>query len=779
VQSTDATARILFSAAILAALWLLAWPLGPGHAPALAAALTAVVAWTIAALLLTRRPGRLASPWAEAFTISALGAFAAVTWTIGLVGLPLFVLPALWLALRGSHSVFFLSPTADQSSAMMSAALQSLAAQGIVLTDSDGLITFFSVGAERMLGYQAESVIGTSVLDYFDQPHSLLANGSWSLCPVNASRQPITLRVTRLRDEAGQDCGWAAIAPDMGSESQAQQRFERLFEESPHGAVLVGGNGLIERVNPAFTAMIGAEESQFSGQSIRALPFIQGNGPEFLLTDLRENRRYRTEVERGLRHASGQVVHVLASAVALRSDAGDLEGVLASIIDISEIKRYQRQLAHQAEHDPLTGLANRRKFEGELTSHMNRCRRYGATGALLILDLDNFKQVNDTLGHGAGDQLIISLGSILRQRMRSGDVVSRLGGDEFAILLPQADRAAAETVAQSIVDLVREQVCLLDQDQPHRLTVSIGVVLVDDAERSPGEIISTADMTMYDAKETGRDCYVIHDSARFAVPRTGARIAWNDRIARALQNDKFVIHAQPVQDLRSGKITGAELLIRMVGDAGQLIMPGRFLYIAERTHLIHELDMWVVSQAVELLAEIQQIDPGFSIEVNLSGRSVGHPALADHITQSIKGIDPHGLVLEITETAAVSDIEAARRFAEQIGDLGCRFALDDFGAGFGSFYYLKHLLFDFVKIDGEFVAKAPTNPTDQLIVSSIVGIARGLGKETIAEFVADAEIMEMVTDLGVDHAQGYHVGRPDAPPVLLDRIRDQLCAPTL
>jgi diguanylate cyclase (GGDEF)-like protein/PAS domain S-box-containing protein len=680
----------------------------------------------------------------------------------------------------------------------LSAILRAATEHAVIATDRDGTITLFSEGAERMLGYRADEVVGRLTPSAFHDPGELSAVASglgvhpdsvvlrdipaeesltrqWTYLHRDGTRKAVQLTISRLRDADGGQAGWAGIARDVTAEQRVQNRFERLFEESPTGAVLLAADGTIQRVNPALQAMIGRDARELLGRRPDTLPFVQTQGQTPLLPELLADRRQRVQGERVITHSAGHQVHVLASAVTLRDNAGRAEGVLAHLVDISEHKRYEEHLAHLAEHDPLTGLANRRKLDSELTSHLDRCGRYGATGALLMLDLDNFKQVNDTLGHSAGDQLIGSLGAVLRQRMRAGDVVARLGGDEFAVLLPQADRPAAEAVAQDILDLTRSDVRLLGQPLPGELTASIGVVLIDDPKLSPGEILSTADLTMYDAKDGGRDRYVVHAGNRLPAPRGGARVSWADRISQAVRENRLVVHAQPVQDLRTGRVTGAELLVRMVGDGGELIMPGRFLYIAERTDLIHQLDAWMIDQAVEVLQQAQAIDPAFSIEVNVSGRSLGDPAPVDRIATRLRehAVDPHGLVLEITETAAVCDIAAARAFATRIHGVGCRFALDDFGAGSGSFSYLKHLLFDFVKIDGEFVTKAAGNPTDQLIVSSIVGIARGLGKQTVAEFVTDAETLDLVRTLGVDRAQGYHVGRPEPVPALLDRVRSQ------
>lgn len=551
----------------------------------------------------------------------------------------------------------------------------------------------------------------------------------------------------------------------------ARDHAHRLFDEAPHGALLLDATGTVTQINPALTEM-----TDVAAGAVLDRPLLTGPLGGLLdaaeLSDLTGGASLRVVATRALHIASPTLTTVEVAAVSLPHPDGGPRSVLVSVVDVSERKRFEKQLAHLADHDPLTGLANRRKFDAELAAHLDRCRRYGAQGALLMLDLDNFKQINDTLGHGAGDQLIVSVASVLRERLRASDVVARLGGDEFAILLPVADRAATTAVAQDIVELIRTTVCVLADTQPRSVTTSLGAVLIQDVDATAGELLSTADMTMYDAKEAGRDQYVIHDLTEYAIPRTGARMAWTGRIADALTSGAFRIHAQPILDIASGRVTGAELLIRMVDDAGDLVMPGEFLPIAERTSLITDIDAYMLEQAADIMSRVAAVDPDFSISVNLSGRSVGNPRITSLIPRLINQyrFNPANLILEITETAAVATIETARVFAEQLRALGCRFALDDFGAGFGSFFYLKHLVFDYVKIDGEFVSHAPGNPADRLIIASIVDLARGMGKTTIAEFVADADILDTVTALGVDHAQGYHIGRP----VPVDELITQL-----
>ena len=538
-----------------------------------------------------------------------------------------------------------------------------------------------------------------------------------------------------------------------------KERAERLFQDAPEGVAVLDRDGTLTRANPALAGILGVPASKLVGRQLG--DFVEGGRSTIHhhLTVLRASDSRRAEAQWTLRAHAGQPVHVAVSSTTLwQPDREPL--VLTHLVDVSERRRYEQQLAHLADHDPLTGLANRRRFEAELTRHLDHCARYGASGALLMMDLDNFKEVNDTLGHAVGDELIVSVAALLRRAIRGTDVVARLGGDEFAVILTRGDRDAVERVAAHVIELVRAHARTLDGTL-RRVTASVGAVLVDAGHVDPGELLAAADMTMYDAKELGRDRHVILDRTVHRRPRTAARMDWAQRVERALETDAFELHLQPILDLHTNRVTAAEVLLRLV-DGNQLVPPARFLYVAERTGLIVDLDSWVLDRSVALLADLQQRHPGFRLEVNVSGRSIGHPEVETRLGQSLArhGADPSGLVLEITETAAVADVETTRAFAERLQSVGGRFALDDFGAGFGSFYYLKHLLFDFVKIDGQFVSSSPVNRTDRLIMSSIVGIAQGMGKQTVAEFVTDAEVLETVRRLGVDHAQGYHVGRP-------------------
>jgi len=430
--------------------------------------------------------------------------------------------------------------------------------------------------------------------------------------------------------------------------------------------------------------------------------------------------------------------------------------------DITDRKRYEGELEYLADHDPLTGLFNRRRFAEELDWVLSYSRRYRSPAALVALDVDNFKFVNDTFGHAVGDELLVAIAHGLRQRCRESDVVGRVGGDEFGVILPQSGREEADIVAQALLEAIREVRVMVGQ-RAVRATASIGVrLIVEDTQQTAEEIISDADIALYDAKEGGRDRMSVAGDGKNVTDRLRARISWSDRIRDALRNDGFELFEQPILRIASGDVSASELLLRMRDGNGGLIAPGEFLEAAERFGQIQAIDRWVLSRAVQVLAERQANGLFLDMEVNLSGGSISDESVIDFIASEVRNapIDPRCLTIEVTETAAITNIERARALAQTLTDLGCRFALDDFGSGFGSFYYLKHLPFDVVKIDGEFIKELEDSKPDRLTVQAIVQIAKGLDKPTIAEFVESEPILRELERLGVDFAQGYHVGRP-------------------
>jgi diguanylate cyclase (GGDEF)-like protein len=380
-----------------------------------------------------------------------------------------------------------------------------------------------------------------------------------------------------------------------------------------------------------------------------------------------------------------------------------------------------------------------------------------------VVDLDHFKYVNDTLGHSIGDEMIGRVGTLLRERLRETDVVARLGGDEFAVLLPSADEEQARLVGEDLVKAVRTQSVQLSSDRQLRLTACVGVAMFgQEYDIGHEAVLVNADIAMYEAKDAGRDRCVLLDATEGPQTQMRARLTWSQRIRRALEEDGFELFQQPILDIRRGEVTHHELLVRLPGESGELIPPGTFLYIAEQFGLIQAIDRWVAGQATQLLKRLHEEGEAVTLSVNLSGASITDASLLEVVEQRIRetGVDPHSLIFEVTETAAIVNIDKARRFAERLAELGCAFALDDFGAGFGSFYYLKHLPFDYLKIDGDFIRQLPASKADQLTVKAIVQIAHGLGKRTVAEFVGDDATLTLLGRFGVDYAQGYHTGKP-------------------
>jgi diguanylate cyclase (GGDEF)-like protein len=430
---------------------------------------------------------------------------------------------------------------------------------------------------------------------------------------------------------------------------------------------------------------------------------------------------------------------------------------------LARAEKTEAELRYLADHDSLTGLLNRRRFRAELDQYVSFTARYGGQGAVMVIDIDGLKAINDRLGHQPGDNLIRRIAAILRERVRATDVVARLSGDEFAVLVPQSDTAGALQLGEELRSQVAES--FPPSADGGSATISVGVAMFGGKRDASAEaILVAADQAMYSAKEEGRDQVALYRRPDEGRRRSQRGQTTTARIRDALTQDRLSLATQPIRSLASGGIERYELLLRMTGDDGQLLPAASFIEVAERSGMVQELDRWVVGRALELLAERERDGEPVSLHVNISGVSITDISVLEFIERRLDegSADPGRCTFEITQSARVEDYETAAGFADRLTEFGCQVAIDDYGAGFGPFDYLKRIPFDVIKIDGAFIRDMPRNDADQLTVKAIVQIARGLGKKTIAGFVQDDDTTRMLREYGVDMAQGFHLGRPVA-----------------
>lgn len=533
------------------------------------------------------------------------------------------------------------------------------------------------------------------------------------------------------------------------------QANERLARDN-EGIISAAGEGIfrndpegrITYANPAALEMLGYSTEEVLGQrSHDLLHHTRANGAPYPASECAARKSLTEGATRRITdelfwRKDGSSLAVDYTSTPIR-EGGRIVGVVTVFDDVTHQRQMKEQLRHQADHDSLTGLFNRRRFEEEVSGQIAYAQRYSRPGALLLMDLDTFKFVNDSYGHPSGDQVLSDVGASLSASVRETDVVARIGGDEFAVLLREAEELEAIAVAKKLVAAIRA-------GSKPTVGASIGIAPFDgDVEKTPDELLVAADIALYEAKEMGGG------SAVLCTGQSSQALTWVEQIRSALDEDRLIVYSQPIVDLKTGQVAREELLVRMVDRHGDKIPPASFLPAAERFGLIHEIDLLVLTRAIEL------VKSGTSVAVNVSARTLTDPRYLAALERTLKaGADPARFDFEITETAAVANMNDAQEFARRIRELGCSLSLDDFGTGFSSFTYLKHIPAQYLKIDIEFIRELERNPADQQLVQAIVSIARGLGQKTVAEGVEDADTLATVRKLGVDYAQGFHLGRP-------------------
>jgi len=534
------------------------------------------------------------------------------------------------------------------------------------------------------------------------------------------------------------------------------------------GVITTDSRGVVDYLNPVAEALTGWRLEDSQGRAIEEIyrAFHEETCEPLenpLAVAIRRTRSIKSVRPMLLIRRDGNEIYVESTASPIRDGSGAVSGGVLVFHDVSEARELNRRLSYHASHDVLTGLVNRREFENRLERALKSAKARETSYALCCLDIDQFKIVNDSCGHSAGDALLGQVGALLKSKVRWRDTLARLGGDEFGILLESCSLDDAMRTAETLCDAVRN-FKFTWEERTFRLGASVGVVPITADNGDVASVLSAADSACQAAKEAGRNRVHSFEENDLDLMRRRREMQWAARINTALEEGRFELFRQTILPLQ-GNETGThyELLLRMRDEQGKIVAPDNFIAAAERYGITPNIDRWVIENALRwLVSEADEREKLAMCSINLSGQSLGDdkflPFVIDQFHRS--GLDATKICFEITETAAIASFSQANRFIQALKELGCKFALDDFGTGLSSFGYLKHFPVDFLKIDGSFVKEILHDPIDREMVRSINEIGHLTGKRTIAEFAENEEIINMLRSIGVDYAQGYGISMP-------------------
>lgn len=541
------------------------------------------------------------------------------------------------------------------------------------------------------------------------------------------------------------------------------KKLSLAIEQSPSAIFITDIDGVIEYVNPKLCEITGYSEAECIDHN----PSLFGaDEPELdvhqqLWSTILSAKEWRGELKN--KRKNDELYWANVHIGPITDSHNKITHFVATIEDITESRRISEEVHHRANHDMLTDLINRNEFENRLNRIVASSHKDGATHALCFLDLDNFKQVNDTCGHIAGDELLRQLAVLLHDKVRQRDTLARIGGDEFAILMEHCNLHHAERAANDIRKLVEGFQFHWDSHN-FRIGVSIGITLIEQSSFTPTEVLKQADLACYAAKQAGRNRVHIYelDDEEFAKQEGDTR--WSVQINEALRNNRFQLYVQPILATDSTQAGyGYEIFIRLKNIHGEIVMPGSFFPAAERYNFAYKLDLWVIENAFQwIAANLDRLDHVNYFSINLSGSSINNQEVINFISAQFesKVVPATKITFEITESTALGNLHAATEFISKIKAFGCTFALDNFGSALSSFAYLKNLPVDYLKIDGLFVQEIINSPMDDALVKSINDIGHVLGLKTTAEFVENKEIHKRLDEIGVDYVQGYGIDKP-------------------
>lgn len=555
---------------------------------------------------------------------------------------------------------------------------------------------------------------------------------------------------------------------------QALQTTERrghsrlTLEALPEALISIGADGMVEHLNPAAARLLGIDSNGAAGKPLEEIARVVEDSDRRALTEpVRQALSAGAPLNLGaraimIRGASGERLIEL-SAAPVRMETGDILGVVVLLRDVTEVRGLARQMSYQASHDALTGLLNRREFERRLQDALETAHRGDSPSVLCYLDLDRFKSINDSSGHQAGDAMLREAAKLLRDAVRDSDTVARIGGDEFGMLLVGCPLEKARQIADDVYRSIKD-FRFVWKDKIFNVGVSIGLVEIAHDSSSMEELMAAADSACYVAKRQGGHV-AVYSARDEAFARQTGEIQWLQTLQAALRDNRFELYCQAIMPSIAANDEGPamEVLVRLRNDRGEQLAPAEFLRAAERYRLMGLIDRWVVQTTLTALGRgAIEVPAKRSIALNISGQTLADAQFLEFVVECLDstGADPAQVCFEIAESTVVANFEQARRFVGVLHGMGCRFALDDFGSGLGSFANLKNLAVDYLKIDGSFLKNLARDSVNQAMVTAMIRLARSLNFKVIAEQVEDSSTLDAARQMGVDYVQGYAISRP-------------------
>jgi diguanylate cyclase (GGDEF)-like protein/PAS domain S-box-containing protein len=662
--------------------------------------------------------------------------------------------------------------------------------EGVYQTSRDGRILVANPAFVNLMGYgSAAELYEVPVVDLYWYPSDRdtfvrrvesegeLRNEEYVLRRKDGSMLVVMDSSRVVHDGQGRVVGYEGTLSDITERKkaetavfQAKERAQVTLQSIGDAVITTDSDGRIDYMNPVAESLTGWESREAQERLIGEVITVVDEatreaGESPIMRCLREGQMLGLAEHTVLLNRRGQELAIQDSAAPIRDRAGNLIGAVMVFHDVSKERRLHRALHYQASHDALTGLINRREFENRLNAAVESARHDASRHALLYLDLDQFKLVNDTCGHPAGDQLLKQITGVLQSRVRAGDTLARLGGDEFGILLQNCSLDQAVRIAEGLRQSIRD-FRFNWQDGVLEVGASIGIVEITGETPTVANVMSAADVACYSAKDLGRNRVQLYKPDD--VPERHREMHWVSKLARACDESRFELFYQPIVPIGAGASGEAprehfELMLRLRDESGVLVTPAEFIPAAERYNVMPSIDRWVVRQALDRL--VHRIGSGikpFTIAVNLSGTSLNDERFLEYLIAELSGQDlvAGAMCFEITETAAIANLGNVVYFMRELKARGCHFALDDFGSGLSSFMYLKTLPVDYLKIDGQFVENVTRDRIDRSMVEAISQVGRTMGIQTIAERVESHEVLAELGRLGIGYAQGFHIAEP-------------------